>query len=239
MKGTSGGGGYHQDNPEAAQRLWRYCKPIAGSLAEVYLHHRGITCPLPAKSLRFHPRLFYKAYDDAPVETWPAMVAAVTDDKGEITGAHRTWLARDGSAKAPIESLRKALGCLHGHAVRFGAAVSVMAAGEGIETVLSVRAVMPGLPSMAALSAAHLSVLMLPDALRRLYILADNDEAGRNAAETLSAHSVAAGIDVRVLTPREDDFNTDLTKYGPQALADWIATQLHPEDATRFLLSAY
>ncbi len=232
---AGGGAGHHQDNPEAAQRLWRYCKPIAGSLAERYLRHRGITGPLSAKSLRFHPQLFYRAYDEAPVETWPALVAAVTDGNGEITGAHRTWLARDGLGKAPIESPRKTLGCLYGHAARFGAAGPAMAAGEGLETVLSVRAVMPGLACMAALSAAHLAVLHLPAETRRLYILADNDEAGRHAAETLSARAVAADIETRTLLPQEDDFNTDLAKQGRQALAAWIGPQLVTEDAERFL----
>jgi phage/plasmid primase-like uncharacterized protein len=235
VNGTGGGGAYHQDNPEAAQRLWRYCKPIAGSLAERYLRHRGIIGPLPAKSLRFQPRLFYRADDEAPVETWPAMVAAVTDIKGEITGAHRTWLARDGLCKAPIENPRKALGCLYGHAVRFGVADPVMAAGEGLETVLSVRAVMPALSCMAALSAAHLAVLHFPDETRRLYILADNDEAGRHAAETLSARAASAGIETHTLMPQADDFNTDLAAQGRHALAAWLAPQLVMEDAARFL----
>ena len=54
-------------------------------------------------------------------EQWPAMIAAVTDLAGKITGAHRTWLSRDGgSDKAPIETQRKAMGDLLGHAVRFG-----------------------------------------------------------------------------------------------------------------------
>jgi phage/plasmid primase-like uncharacterized protein len=226
---------HHQDNPEAAQRLLRYCKPIEGTLAERYLRQRGITGPLPAKSLRYHPALFYRAYDGAPTETWPALVAAVTDESGAITGAHRTWLARDGLGKAPVESPRKALGCLSGHAVRFGAAAEVMAAGEGIETVLSVRAVMPGLACMAALSAAHLAVVHLPAEARRLYILADNDEAGRHTADTLTARAVTSGIEARMLIPRADDFNTDLTRDGRQALAAWLSSQLAPEDAARFL----
>ena len=74
MSEAGGGAGHHQDNPEAAQRLWRYCKPIAGSLAERYLRHRGITGPLSAKSLRFHPQLFYRAYDEAPVEPGPRLL---------------------------------------------------------------------------------------------------------------------------------------------------------------------
>jgi hypothetical protein len=50
------------------------------------------------------------------------MIAAVTDLDGTITGAHRTWLAPDGSDKAPIDTPRRAMGDLLGHAVRFGVA---------------------------------------------------------------------------------------------------------------------
>ncbi len=233
----SGVGGHHQDNPEAARRLWRFCKPIAGTLAEAYLQERGITVPLPAKWLRYHPRLFYKAGEESPTETWPAMVAAVTDANGEITGVQRTWLARNGSGKAPLAEPRKALGCLFGNAVRFGTESPIIAAGEGIETVLSVRVVMPRLFCVAALTAAHLAVFQPTAATQRLYILADHDEAGHLASEALSARAIAAGIEVRVLMPREDDFNTDLTRHGPGALAGWIAPQILPDDAARFLLS--
>eukprot|EP01037_Dinobryon_pediforme_P019308 gene19308-19708_t len=58
-----------------------------------------------------------------------------------MTGVHRTWLAPDGSDKAPIDTPRKAMGDLLGHAVRFGVPGEVMAAGEGIESVLSIREV--------------------------------------------------------------------------------------------------
>ena len=43
-----------------------------------------------------------------------------------------------------------------------------MAAGEGIETVLSIRQVLPDMPMLAALSAAHLAAILFPDTLRRL-----------------------------------------------------------------------
>ena len=86
------------------------------------------------------------------------MIAAVTDLGGRITGAHRTWLDRDGFdpvrlGKAPIDSPRRAMGNLLGNAVRFGIAHDVAAAGEGIETVLSLRCVLPDMPMKAALSA--------------------------------------------------------------------------------------
>ena len=60
--------------------------------------------------------------DDSPTQTWPAMIAAVTDLDGKITGAHRTWLDPSGRDKAPIDTPRRAMGHLLGNAVRFGVA---------------------------------------------------------------------------------------------------------------------
>src|SRR5690606_31154544 len=127
---------------EAARRLFAMSRPIGGTVVEAYLRRRGITILHGADSLRFHPRCYYRP-EHGPTETWPAMIAAVTDLDGRITGAHRTWLAPDGSDKAPIDTPRKAMGDLLGHAVRFGVPGSVMAAGEGIETMLSLKQVLP------------------------------------------------------------------------------------------------
>ena len=96
------------------------------------------------------------------------MIAAITDLRGKITGAHRTWLALDGSGKAAIGTPRRAMGNLLGHAVRFGTADDLLAVGEGIETVLSLRATLPDMPMAAALSAGHLAALELPPTLRKI-----------------------------------------------------------------------
>ncbi|MFG1437584.1 toprim domain-containing protein, partial [Xanthobacter sediminis] len=72
----------------------------------------------------------------------------------------------------------RAMGHLLEHSVRFGRPYDVMATGEGIETILSVRTALPSLPMAAALSAAHLAVFAFPPRLRRLYIVCDNDPAG-------------------------------------------------------------
>src|SRR5260370_14346364 len=90
------------------------------------------------------------------------MIAAVTDLAGQITGGHRPWLDRSGRDKAPIDKPRRAMGHLLGNAVRFDVAHDVMAAGEGIETMLSLRCVMPTMPMVAALSAAHLAAILFP-----------------------------------------------------------------------------
>ncbi|MBS3024444.1 DUF7146 domain-containing protein [Acidiphilium multivorum] len=222
---------------EAARRLFALSLRIAGTLAETYLRNRSITAPLAdVPALRFHPVCFYRAHDVAPRETWPALIAAVTDPHGAITGVHRTWLDRDGAGKAPIATPRRALGHLLGNAVRFGMASDVMIAGEGIETMLSLRCVLPDMRMAAALSANHLAALSLPPALRRLYIARDNDTAGRHAAMCLRDRARAGGIEARILWPVTNDFNADLRRFGADALLVRLRGQLAPEDAQRFAL---
>jgi hypothetical protein len=220
---------------EAARRLFAMARPIVGTLGETYLRHRSIVALHEAEALRFHPRCFYWADRDAPREIWPAMIAAATDDRGIISGIHRTWLARDGSDKAPIATPRRALGALLGRAVRFGTVEDVAAAGEGIETVLSLRSAMPAMPMLAALSAAHLAAILLPATLRRLYVARDNDPAGCKAVARLTRRARAAGIETAILTPNGDDFNADLTDHGIAWLRARLADQLFSDDRERFL----
>ena len=111
----------------------------------------------------------------------------------------------------------------------------MLAAGEGIETMLSLRSVLPSLPMVAALSADHLAALALPATLRRLYIARDNDRAGRQAAASLCARAREAGIETRLLRPLYDDVNADLRALGSDALRARLRAQLAPADAERFL----
>jgi Toprim domain len=227
-------------SPEAAQRLFAMSQPIRRTLVETYLRNRGIKAVHDAGALRFHPRCYYRPDEHSPTETWPAMIAAVTDLDGRITGAHRTWLDPDGFSeaalgKAPIDTPRRAMGDLLGHAVRFGAAGSVMAAGEGIETMLSLRCVLPTMPMVAALSAAHLAAILFPNMLRRLYIARDDDLAGDGAMATLVDRAGQAGIEATVLSPALGDFNEDLRVLGIDALRAGIRIQLAPQDVVRFM----
>jgi len=212
-------------------------KPIGGTLAGTYLRERGLAASPDLAALRFHPQCWYRPDADSPNgarDAWPALIAAVTDPDGGVTGIQRTWLDPSGRAKAPVAVPRRALGHLLGHAVRFGAAGDVMAAGEGIETMLSLRRVMPALPLAAALSAAHLAGLLFPPGLRRLYIVRDNDPAGQRADEALTARAQAEGIEALTLAPVLGDFNDDLRRFGPDALAAALRLQLAPEDVTQF-----
>ncbi|MCO5961061.1 DUF7146 domain-containing protein [Sinorhizobium meliloti] len=225
-------------SPEAARRLIRMSQPITGTIVEAYLRERGITDLRGTANLRFHPRCYYRPDEHSPTETWPAMIAAVTDLDGKITGAHRTWLDPRRRDKAPIDTPRRAMGDLLGNAVRFGIGGEVMAAGEGIETVLSLRQVLPDMPMLAALSAAHLAAILFPDTLRRLYIVRDNDPAGDGARDTLIERANAAGIEAIVISPELGDFNEDLRTLGLAALRMEARLQVAPQDVARFMALA-
>ncbi len=227
-----------QGSIEAARRLWAMSRPIAGTLAETYLRQRGITDLRNCGSLRFHPRCWYRSGDAEPAGrvTWPAVIAAVRDADGRLTGLHRTWLDPSGAGKAPVSTPRRAWGNLLGQGVRFGRPEDIMAAGEGIETMLSLRQVMPAMPMMAALSANHLAASMLPVTLRRLYLARDNDPAGRAAVQALTARAQQSGIEALTLGTVLGDLNDDLRHLGRDALAAAIRVQLAPEDVGRFLV---
>jgi hypothetical protein len=230
----------------SAMRLFAMAQPLSRTLAESYLRGRSITSAALAgtESLRYHPRCFYRAGPDAPPETWPALIAAVTDLNGTLTGVHRTWLDPAGFdpirlGKAPVQTPRRALGHLLDHAVRFGptTGIEVLAAGEGIETMLSLRCALPAMPMAAALSAGHLAAILLPVGLRRLYIARDADLAGDRAAASLAERADGAGIEAITLSPCLGDYNDDLRALGLAELRANLRGQIAPEDVARFLMS--
>ena len=210
-----------------ARRLWQTCQPLAGTRAEAYLGARGIV-PGDRPALRFHPNLNYR--DETGLRQLPALVVAITTNEGEFAGVHRTWLDPRAPVKACVAAPRKALGPIHGHAVRFAAATNgtALLVGEGIETVLSVLTAVPDLPGAAALSAPGLADFTPPPGVERLLIARDNDSAGRSAASRLRLRCRELGIDTTVLVPESGDFNDDLLALGPAVLAERIAPNLKP-----------
>ena len=223
----------------AAKRLFAASKPLIGSLAATYLRSRAITRSYDQPALRFHPRCYYKPNEDDPPGTpgaFPALIAAVTDTDGVQTGTHRTWIDPSGGMKAKVASPRRAMGNILGNAVRFGQADDVLIAGEGIETLLSLREVMPKIPMAAATSSAHLAAILFPPKLRRLYVARDRDAAGDAAFGILNDRAQAAGIELVSLLPELGDFNDDLREHGASVLGQRVCLQLHEQDRTRFCM---
>ena len=218
------------DATEAARRLWRRCRAIDGTHAEAYLMARGLARRRFA-ALRFHPALRYR--EGTCTRRLPALVAAVTSNDGAVCGVQRTWLDPRSPAKAGIASPRKALGRVHGLAVRFGRpAAGTLLVGEGIETVLSIVTALPDTVAAAALSAGSLGAFAPPPGVARLAIARDNDVEGERAAERLVRRCARTGVAVLVIVPDGSDFNNDLVTHGPAALAARLAPLFrHPAQA--------
>jgi DNA polymerase I-like protein with 3'-5' exonuclease and polymerase domains len=186
-----------------ALELWSAARPIAGTLAEVYLaEHRWIDLSalpedISERALRFHPHCpFGKG-------VWrPCLLALMRDPfSGEATGIQRTALNPDGTK---ID--RMMLG--PAGVVQLWPAGETLVVGEGLETVLAAATRLPHLgaplrPAWAALGA--LARFPVIDGPEMLIVLADNDrnEAGQRAAGGCGRRWMDAGRRGAVLTPSE------------------------------------
>ena len=182
-------------------RIWHQTKPASGSLVARYLASRGIVSS-PPPDLRFHPNLRHLTGIYAP-----AMVAAVRNVDGDVTGLHRTWLHENGAGKAILSPAKAMLGPCRGGAVRLAKVEDELGVSEGIESGLSVGQ-STGLSVWAALSTSGLGALVMPAQVRRIVILADGDEPGEKAARTAAARWCHEGREVRIARPPGGaDFN--------------------------------
>jgi putative DNA primase/helicase len=187
---------------KAALSIWQAAKPAVGTPVETYLGSRGLYLP-PTMMLRFHAGLKHPSGG-----VWPAMVALVTRGSNGIPLAiHRTFLARDGSGKAPIDPQKMMLGPCRGGAIRLAESDDALMVGEGIETCLTAMQA-TGRPGWAALSTSGLRALDLPDTVHQVVVLADGDDAGEGAAMDAALRWKREGRSVRIARPpRGCDFN--------------------------------
>jgi putative DNA primase/helicase len=196
---------------EAALAIWQSTRPAGGTLVETYLASRGLHLPPP-------PRLRFRAGLKHPSGgIWPVMVALVTRGVDDAPLAiHRTFLARDGAGKAPVDPQKMMLGRCCGGAVGLAALGDVLMVGEGIETCLAAM-VATSQPAWAALSTSGLRALELPNEVREVVVLADGDNPGEAAACDCTLRWKREGRRVRIARPPQGmDFNDLLVNRAPR-----------------------
>lgn len=193
-----------------ALSIWQSTIAAEGTPVEAYIASRGLTCSLPP-SLRFHRGLKHPSGG-----IWPCMVALVTKGADDTPLAiHRTFLAREGQAKAPVEPAKMMLGPCRGGAVRLREPGETLMVGEGIETCLAAMQA-TGHPAWAALSTSGLRTLDLPGCVRDVIVLADGDDPGEAASRDCALRWMRQGRRVRIARPpRGMDFNDMLLGRAP------------------------
>lgn len=175
-----------------------------------YLQARGVPIDLlPAskvpKALRYHACCDADMIDEAQRDgndtvvkaakflRWPAMVSAVANVGGTLTGVHRTFLSLSKAAKRTPDaefwpSSKQMLGPCKSGAIRMGRDYPGRAVilSEGVETALACMAA-TGLTAWACLDARKMSVLELPDELF--------GHPGRPGGSKISTIIIAADLD--------------------------------------------
>ena len=196
---------------QAALAIWQASQPVDGSPVETYLRSRGLIVS-PPNSIRFHAGLKHPSGG-----IWPAMVALVTRGiDGAWIAIHRTFLAREGNGKAPVDPAKMMLGPCRGGVVRLVDPGDVLMVGEGIETCLAAMQA-TGLAAWAALSTSGLRTLDLPCDLRDVIVLADGDDPGEAAAQHCAWRWKREGRRLRIARPpRGLDFNDLLMRRVPR-----------------------
>lgn len=192
---------------DQARAIWDASRYIGGTIAETYLRSaRRIRVELPV-SLRFHSGL---PIGGITSETWPAMVASVADLNGQVIAIQRTFIARDGSGKAAIQSPKRSLGSLAEGSVQLGPPATTLGIAEGIETGLSAMERF-AVPVWCALG-SNLARIDLHNVTHNVMIFADRGEAGELAAEGARIAFRSRGRKVAIRFPADGfkDFNDEL-----------------------------
>lgn len=183
----------------------------SAALAWRYFESRGLPVPKAADgldaTLRFVPSLAY--YDDETKRTeyFPAIVALVQNAEGNARAIHRTYLARDGWGKAPVEYPKKLMAKpdmvpLSTCAIRLGRPARVIGVTEGLECARAVQA-FTGFTCWATISAVFMRQFLPPAGVEAVHIFGDLDRSGvgREAAEALKAELLSRGYAVRCDLP--------------------------------------
>lgn len=224
-----------------AQAIWLNanarlsCTPV-----DLYLLGRGIgiaDLPRPPSALHYAENLQHTDQKTGEVTHWPAMVAAICSGEGKFLAVHRTFLKNHGGGlvkKAPVTDAKLVYGPYRGGFIslsrgKSGKSLKDAPVGdevilcEGIEDGLSLALACPDQRILAAVSVGNFANLVLPPAIKKITIAADNDAPGSEAANSVQAAVdtfMDQGRDVYIAhSPSGKDFNDLLQHHAADFLS--------------------
>ena len=197
-----------RDRMEEARSLWASAVPAKGTLAETYLHMRGVSLP-NNDCIRFARLRYGKSGPEHP-----ALIAAIAALDNTICGVQRTYLNSTGTGKAAVPKPKLSLGRVAGGAIRLTPCAARMAVTEGLEDGLSVIKLF-GQATWVAAGASMMPSMLFPPGVNDVTVCGDADQAGRDAAFKAARVFSASGKIARVLFPDAGkDFNEYLNREG-------------------------
>ncbi len=199
-----------------ALNIWDEARPVAGTIAELYLRRRRISILSPA--LRFHPQTPLGRGDD--VSFRPAMIAALHDGERFVAIQRTFFDASEPRRARDLQNPRLMLGRPRHGAVVLAPATHELGLAEGVETAMSAM-ILHDMPVWATLGNERMARVGLPDTVTRLFLFPDNDVAGEiGAAEAMAAHA-RPGRSIKTLWPPDgyNDWN-DLLREGGKGVGE-------------------
>lgn len=216
------------DNPSSIKV--NYIRKIYGECVqdhprlEAYLKHRGLSGASP-EDVRLHPALNHKVREELEIE--PTLFGVMRNIKAEIVSGQRIFLDNNSDGKSPLIPNKMIMpheGTVAGCAVRLGWPSEKLCIAEGIETSLAVMELTEGTPTWATVTSSLMKTVVIPESVKEVFIFADNDKAGLEAAHELGSRLKQ---DVKILIPKNNDWLDDLNEFGSKALEG--ATIVKPE----------
>jgi putative DNA primase/helicase len=180
-----------RDNRGLAMRLWTASHPIAGTIAEDYLHARGLSGPF-SRVLRFNPATVLGSGPGRKV--MPAMIAAIENELG-LVAVQRTFLDPLDLLRKPVAKPKVSLGLIGSAAIRLAPAADELGLAEGIEDAQSAMQWF-GTPCWALGGVERLALVDIPDGVRRVIVYSDRGVAAERLFDKAREHLAANGRDV-------------------------------------------
>jgi hypothetical protein len=182
---------------EMARQLWAAGGDLRGTIAEVYLHRRGLLVPSDVNCLRF------LAHCPRGTERLPALIAKMTSIVGsEFRAIHRIFLQPDGSdrlrdplSKMTLGSAKDAvIKLVDDHDATFGLGLC-----EGLEDGLAI--IGAGWRPTWATTAGGIARFEVLRGIESLTLFSDGDAPGRAAARKCVERWEAAGREALIVEP--------------------------------------
>lgn len=197
---------------EAARKaigIWQHARPIAETIAETYLAHRGLHFHDPSGDvLRFADRRARQSLV-GELEYHPALLAVLCDVRtGEACGIINIHLRPDGTDRLRDKKGKTVTGRAKDAAVMLSDFADVtygLTTCEGLETGVALLA-----DDMAPIwccgGASNLAKFPMLGGIEALTVAADTGKPGQDAADEVARCWRDAGRQVRIITPRHGDW---------------------------------
>lgn len=184
-----------------AQRLKGLCPlaPCADNAGIKYLERNGVLLKHEIQDVYFDPKVTITRPDKKPLQCC-AILLVVRDNQGRRVGVESIFLTDDGQKiHAPECAIKvRAQIAMPGRSVRLSALQPTVLVAVSIESALALQARFPDQTVVAALSAAQLKAVQLPDFVCNVILVVKPHSADAGAASELAQRLTEKGCCVRI-----------------------------------------